>query len=108
MDSETNEKNTPASPTQQTTKPMEQDAIYQGNRLVARVLDADVDLDAKEIRIGEVFNSDELMIPDECEFQRYRILIQRIAYATKVDKAERHKGRILRGVIADILGYREQ
>jgi hypothetical protein len=108
MDSETNEKQAPASPIEQTTGPMEQDAIYQGNRLVARVLDAKVDLEAKEIRIGEVFNSDELMIPDECEFQRYRILIQRIAYATKVDKAEPHKGRILRGVTADILGYREQ
>jgi len=108
MDSETNEKQAPASPTQQSTGPMEKDAIYQGNRLVARVLDAEVDLEAKEIRFGEVFNSDELMIPDECDFQRYRILIQRIAYATKVDKAEPHKGRILRGVTADILGYREQ
>ncbi len=108
MDSKTNDKQDQASPTQQTTGPMEQDAIYQGNRLVARVLDAEVDLEAKEIRIGEVFNSDELMIPDECEFQRYRILIQRIAYATKVDKAEPHKRRILRGVIADILGYLEQ
>ncbi|MHB8654077.1 MAG: hypothetical protein ACYDA9_09380 [Terriglobia bacterium] len=108
MDSGTNEKQAPASPTAQANKPMEQDAIYQGNRLVARVLDAEVDLDAKEVRFGEIFNSDELMIPDECEFQRYRILIQRIAYATKVDKAEPHKGRILRGVTADILGYREQ
>ena len=75
---------------------------------MARVLDAKVDLEAKEIRFGEVFNSDELMIPDECEYQRYRIQIQRIAYATKVDKAEAHKGRIMRGVTADILGYREQ
>lgn len=108
MDSNINDKQAQPSPTQQTTGPMEQDAIYQGNRLVARVLDAEVDLEAKEIRIGEVFNSDELMIPDECEFQRFRILIQRIAYATKVDKAEPHKGRILRGVTADILGYREQ
>src|SRR5579859_1919296 len=108
MDSNVTDKQAQASPTQQSAGSMEQDAIYQGNRLVARVLDAEVDLDAKEIRIGEVYNSDELMIPDECEFQRYRILIQRIAYATKVDKAERNKGRILRGVTADILGYREQ
>jgi len=108
MGSGTNEKQAPASPIAQANKPMEQDAIYQGNRLVARVLDAEVDLDAKEVRFDEIFNSDELMIPDECEFQRYRILIQRIAYATKVDKVEPHKGRILRGVTADILGYREQ
>jgi len=48
------------------------------------------------------------MIPEECEYQQYRLLIQRIAYATKDDKQGPHKGRILRGVIADIMGYREQ
>jgi hypothetical protein len=89
-------------------KEREPDAIYQNNRLVARVLDAEVDTEAKEIRFGEVFNSDELMLPEECEFQKYRILIQRIAYASKVNKEEPHKGRILRGVSADLLGYREQ
>ena len=108
MDSDINDKQAQPSPATETSGPMEQDPIYQGNRLVARVLDAKVDLEAKEIRFGEVFNSDELMIPDECEYQRYRIQIQRIAYATKVDKAEAHKGRIMRGVTADILGYREQ
>lgn len=86
----------------------EQDAIYQGDRIVARVLELVIDLDAKELRIGEIYNSDQLMIPEECELQRYRIMLQRIAYATRVDKAEVHKGRILRGVTADILGYREQ
>jgi hypothetical protein len=86
----------------------EQDAIYQGDRIVGRVAQPDVDLEAKELRIGEIYNSDQLMIPEECEFQRYRILIQRIAYATRIDRAEPHKGRILRGVTADIQGYREQ
>lgn len=86
----------------------EQDALYQGNKLVARVERVEVDLDAKELRIGEVYQSDHLMIPEECEFQKYRILIQRISDATKVDKLSPHKGRILRGVVADILGYREQ
>ena len=108
MDSKTDKTQAQVAPAQQAAGPMEKDALYQNDRLVARVLDAEVDLEAKEIRIGEVFNSDELMIPDECEFQRYRILIQRIAYATKVDKTEPHKRRILRGVTADILGYREQ
>ena len=86
----------------------EQDVIYQGERIVARVAELEIDLEAKELRIGEIYNSDELMIPEECELQRFRILIQRIAFATRVDKAAPHKGRILRGVTADILGYREQ
>jgi len=89
-------------------KDREPDAIYQGNRIVARVLDPEVDTEASEIRFSEVYESDELMLPEECEFQKYRILIQRIAYASKVNKQEMHKGRILKGVSADLLGYREQ
>jgi len=91
-----------------TPKDREPDAIYQNNRLVARVAGAEVDLESKQIRFAEVYNSDELLLPEECEFQKYRILIQRIADATKVSKEESHKGRILRGVTADLLGHREQ
>ncbi len=88
--------------------PREMDALYQDNRLVARVKDAEIDTAAKEVHIEELYNCDELVIPDECEFRDYRIMIQRIAFATKVDHAEPDKGRVLRGVSADILGYREQ
>ena len=88
-------------------KEREPDALYQNNKIVARVLDLEILLDAKELRFGEIYNSDELVIPDECEFQKYRILIQRISFATQVDRVEIHKGRILRGVSADILGYLE-
>ena len=75
---------------------------------MARVIGAQVDAEAKELRFAEVHNSDELVLPDECEFQRYRIMVQRIAHATKVDKGALHKGRVLRDVVAEILGYREQ
>ncbi len=88
--------------------PREPDAIYQEDKVVARVLHPEVDLEAKEIRFGEIYNSDTLLIPEECEYQNYKILIQRIAHATKVESGALHKGRILRGVVADFLGYREQ
>jgi hypothetical protein len=84
------------------------DALYQRDRVVARVSQPEIDMKAKEIRIAEVYNSDELLIPDECEFQTYRIQIQRVGYSSRIDKAEPHKGRILRNVSADILGYIEQ
>ena len=87
---------------------LEPDAIYQNQQIVARVLDPQVDAQAKEIRFGELYNSDLLVLPDDCEFQKYRIIVQRIEYASKVNKEEPHKGRILRGVTAEILGYREQ
>ena len=90
------------------SKKREPDAIYQKDRLVARVIDPEIDSEAKEIRFSEVHNSDDLLLPEECEFQKYRILIQRIAYASKVNKDEPHKGRILRGVVAELLGFREQ
>lgn len=72
---------------------------------MARVAEAEVDLDAKEIRFGEVYNSDDLVIPDECEFREYRILIQKIVYAAKIHRGEELKGRVLRGVTCDLLGY---
>jgi len=86
----------------------EADAIYQGSKLVARVLGADIDLAAKEIYFSEVNHSDELVLADECEFQKYRIMIQHIEYASRIDKNTPEKGRVLRRVVADILGYREQ
>ncbi len=85
----------------------ENDAIYQRGQVVARVIDPEIDLEAKEIRFAELYNSDYLLLPDECEFQQHRILVRKIAYATKVEKESLHKGRILRGVTAEILGYRE-
>lgn len=86
----------------------EKDAIYQEDRVVARVFGVEVDSEAKEIRFSEVYQSDELLLPDECEFQQYKILVQKIEHATKVARESPQKGRILRGVSAEILGYREQ
>lgn len=83
------------------------DALYQAGRVVARVLGAEIDNDTKEVRFDEVYESDGLMIPEECEFREYRILIQKITYATKIQRGEEHKGRVLRGVVADVLGFRE-
>lgn len=89
-------------------KSHEQDAIFQGGRLVAKVLGADVDADAREIHFGEIYNSDELLLPDDCEFREYRILIRHIDFAAKEERGAAHRGRVLKGVTAEILGYREQ
>ncbi len=99
---------TPAPAGAPAPKQREQDGIYQNNRRVARVNDPQVDADAKQIRFDEVYDSDLLLLPDECEYREYRIMVQGVEYASKVNKEEPHKGRILRGVTAEILGYREQ
>ena len=86
----------------------EQDAIYQNGKLVARVIEMDLDVAAKEIRFDELLDSDHLVLADECEFQKYRIMIQKVTFATKVDHREGRKGRTLAGCTAEILGYLEQ
>ena len=86
----------------------EKDALYQKSRIVARVSGAQVDEAGKRIRFEEAYNSDNLLLADECEFQQYAILIRKIEYATKVDPKALHKGRILRGVEAEILRSRRQ
>ncbi len=98
------------SPIAPAAQPMreEEDAIYQDGKVVARVVGPDLRRDAREIHFAEINNSDDLILPEECEFQKYRLMIQRIEYASRVDKNAPEKGRVLRGVVAEILGYREQ
>ena len=99
----------PAEPLQEPRAQERQaDAIYQNGELVARVTGSQVDLEAKEIRFAELYQSDHLLLPDECEFQKYIIMVQRIGFATKVEKTALHKGRVLQNVVAEILRYREQ
>jgi hypothetical protein len=86
----------------------EQDAIYQNGKIVARVVSPDVDLEAKEIRFDEVVDSDHLVLADECEFQKYTIMVQKIAFATKADHRPGRNGRTLAGCTAEILGFIEQ
>jgi hypothetical protein len=85
----------------------EDDAIYQEGRLVAKVVEPEIRNDAREIHFAEINQSDELVLPEECEFQKYRLMIQRIQYASRIDKSAPEKGRVLRGVVAEVLGYRE-
>ena len=83
-------------------------SLYQNGRRVAEVLDARVDAQAREIHFDEVYQSDDLLIPEDCEFGEYRILIQKIAFASRQQAGAAHNGRVLKGVVAEILGYRQQ
>lgn len=86
----------------------EENAIYQGGQVVARVEAPEVHWDTREIHFTEISNGDDLILPEECEFQKYRLMIKRIEYASRIDKNAPEKGRVLRGAVAEILGYREQ
>lgn len=86
----------------------EQDALYQKGKIVARVVGTDVDLGSKEVRFDEIVSSDDLVLADECEFQKYTIFIRKIAFATREDHREGRQGRTLAGCTAEILGHLEQ
>ena len=116
---EGNKQNHPAAESEPPGRPVplaerQPDALYQFDRFgqeqraVARVLEPEVDEAAQEVRFGEIYNSDDLVLSDECEFQKYRLLVRKIAYAAKIDREASHKGRVLRGVTARLVGTREQ
>lgn len=91
----------------------EDDAIYQwqfhhGERVVARVVKPEVDEPAKRVKFMEVTHSDLLFLPDECQFGKYKLEIDTVGDAVKVDHSDPEKGRILREVTAHITGYVEQ
>ena len=104
---ETKTPESPMAPAGQAVK-YEEDAIYQDGKVVARVVEPEVRLNNREIHFAEINGSDLLMLPEECEFQKYRLIVKRIEYASRIDKKAPEKGRVLRGVVAEILGYREQ
>lgn len=88
-------------------------AIYQwsfhhGDQLVARAVKPEIDEEAKLVKFMEITHSDMLLLPDECHFQKYKLEIDTVGDAAKVDNAEPEKGRILRQVTAQIVGYVEQ
>lgn len=86
----------------------QESVIYQDGRSVGEVFHAQIDVQAREIRFDEIIHSDNLLIPDDCEFRDYRILIQKISFASRQETGAAHKGRVLKGVVAEILGHRQQ
>lgn len=104
----TEENKTPSVKAQQSASgpaSKDKDAIYQNGKIAGRVVDSEVDTEAKEVRFAEIYESDWLLLPEECEYLHYRIIIQKVMEATKVSADARQRGRILRGCVADIVGY---
>jgi hypothetical protein len=91
-----------------TSSTRQENALYQNGRPVAEVLEPRIDATSREIHFAEVYRSDELLIPEDCEFREYRILIQKIGFASRQEAGAAHKGRVLKSVVAEVLGYRQQ
>lgn len=85
----------------------EPDALYQNGKFAGRATAFEVDEVGKEVRFDQIENTDALLLPDEVEFQKYVLVVRKVGYATKVSRESPEKGRILRGVVAEIVRYRE-
>lgn len=85
----------------------EPDALYQNGKFAGRAIAFEVDEVGKEVRFDEIDNADDLLLADEVEFQKYVLIVRKVAYATKISRESPQKGRILRGVVAEIVRYRQ-
>jgi len=85
----------------------EPDALYQKGKFAGRAVSYETDEVGNEVRFDLIENTDDLLLPDEFEFQKYILLVRKVASATKVAHESPQKGRILQGVVAEIVGYRE-
>jgi len=96
-----------APPTPEEPAVRESDALYQNGKFAGRAVASEVDQVGQEVRFDQIENTEDLLLADEFEFQKYVLLVRKVGYATKVARESPHKGRILRGVVAKIVGYRE-
>ena len=86
----------------------ESDAIYQNGEKVGQVIGAEMDEANKKFTFAEIHHSDYLLLPEECDYQKFRIQIHDVEYATREGTEAAQKGRILRKLAGEILGYSEQ
>ena len=48
---------------------------------------------AERFVLASCYESDGLLLPDEGEYQRFSILIQKVAFASRLDRSAAHKRR---------------
>ena len=86
----------------------EENALYQNGEIVGRAVEPEIDEANRKIRFKQIDGTDKLLIPDECEYQKYRIVIDKVASATKEGAEALQKGRVLREIEADITSFGDQ
>ena len=50
---------------------------------MARTLGVEIRSSSSEIHFDEINDSELLMLPEECEFQKYRLIVKKIEYAAQ-------------------------
>lgn len=86
---------------------MDEITLSQNGKFAGRALGVEVDAARKEVRFSEIDNTDDLWLPERFEFQNYILIVRKVAFATRVLREAPQKGRVLKGVVAEIVGYRE-
>lgn len=86
---------------------MDEITLSQNGKFAGRALGVEVDAASKLVRFSEIDNTDDLWLPERFEFQNYILIVRKVAFATRVLREAPQKGRVLKGVVAEIVGYRE-
>lgn len=84
----------------------EKDALYQGGRILARVSGAVIDEAKSTVRFDEIYNSNELNLGAEFEFQKWRLRFRSAESVTMVLASAPQKGRIIEKAVCEIAGLR--
>ena len=84
----------------------ETDALYQGYKVVARVSGAAVDEAKSEVRFDEIYQSNQLDLGAEFEFQKWRLNFDSAESMTMLTASAPQKGRIIEKAICKIAGMR--
>ena len=84
----------------------ERDGLYQGGRLVSKVTGPTVDEARSEIRFNEIYQSNELNLGAEFEFQKWRLKFRAAESIVMISASAPQKGRIIEKVVCQITGVR--
>jgi hypothetical protein len=84
----------------------EKDALYQHDKVAARIAGAQVDEEQRQILFDEIYESDALDLGSEFEFQKWKLRFQSADTMTMLNAAAPHKGRTITKATCKITGDR--
>ena len=84
----------------------EKDSIYQDGKIVAKIIEGKINQQNNAYFFKEIYNSNNLNLEKEFEFQKFKLKHKRHESGTYLDVTQPHKGKIIENVICEIIGER--
>lgn len=84
----------------------EDNAIYQNGELVARIEQPVIDEAKRSIQFAEIFQSHNLNLEAEFEFQKWRLKFKSAQMLVGLNASVPHKGNMILKAVCEIVGIR--